>query len=432
MKSGEPRHAGSGALPAQARIESHRTETPRMDFLMLRRASLVFLAACIACPLASAQNKYGPGATDTTIKVGNVTAYSGVFAEYGQVARAEAAYFRMINDEGGVNGRKIDFVSVDSGSNVQTAIELAHKLVEEDQVLLLVSVFGAESNLAIRPYMNEKHVPQLFVASNASTFDDPQHFPWTMGWEASRHTEAAAYAKYILRNKPDAKIAILYGNDTAGREYVTAIHEALGDKAAAMIVKEETFSYGDPAGVGAHVAALKDSGANVFLNMTFGQFATQAIRKAYDIDWHPLQFIPNGSLSIAAFIEPAGLDKANGIITNARSKGWSDPRSRQDPDVQAFLEWMRKYNTEANERDANNVYGYEVAQTLVAVLKQCGNDLTPENVMKQAASLNLELGMLRPGIRISTSSTDYRPIKQLFLVRFNGEHWVPTGDIASD
>jgi branched-chain amino acid transport system substrate-binding protein len=403
-----------------------------MNSHKLHLASLVFMAACMACPVASAQGNYGPGASDTEIKVGNVTAYTGAFAEYGQIARAEAAYFRMVNDEGGINGRKIDFVSLDSGSNVQTAVALAHKLVDEEQVLLLVSVFGAESNLAIRPYMNEKHVPQLFVGSNASTFDDPQHFPWTMGWEASRHTEAAAYGKYILRNKPDAKIGVLYGNDEAGHEYVTAIREALGEKAATMIVKEEAFSYGDPAGIDAHVVALKDSGANVFLNMMFGQFATEAIRKAYDIDWHPLQFIPNGSLSIAAFIEPAGVEKANGIITNARSKGWSDPRSRQDPDVRAFLAWMKQYNTEANERDANNVYGYEVAQTLVAVLKQCGNDLTRENVMKQAASLNLEVGMLRPGIRISTSPTDYRPIKQLYLVRFNGEHWVPTGDIAGD
>ncbi|WP_206957246.1 ABC transporter substrate-binding protein [Trinickia acidisoli] len=403
-----------------------------MNSHKLRFVSLAFMTACMACTVASAQGKYGPGASDTEIKVGNVTAYTGVFAEYGQIARAEAAYFRMINDEGGINGRKINFVSVDSGSNVQTAVALAHKLVDEDQVLLLVSVFGAQSNLEIRPYMNEKHVPQLFVASNASTFDDPQHFPWTMGWEASRHTEAAAYAKYILRNKPDAKIGVLYGNDEAGHEYVTAIREALGEKAATMIVKEEAISYGDPTGIDAHVVALKDSGANVFLNMTFGRFATEAIREAYDIDWHPLQFIPNGSLSIAAFIEPAGLEKANGIITNARSKGWSDPRSRQDPDVRAFLAWMKQYNTEANERDANNVYGYEVAQTLVAVLKQCGNDLTRENVMKQAASLNLELGMLRPGIRISTSPTDYRPIKQLYLLRFNGQHWVPTGDVAGD
>ncbi len=403
-----------------------------MNGSALRRIWLAFLATFIVCPITLAQNQYGPGASDTEIKIGNVTAYTGPFAAYGQAARAEAAYFRMINDEGGINGRKIAFVSVDGGSNVQTAVALAHKLVEQDQVLLLVSVFGAESNLAIRSYMNEKHVPQLFVASNASVFDDPRHFPWTMGWEASRRTEATAYIKYILRNKPDAKIALLHGNDQAASEYASTIREALGDKAATMIVKEETFSYDAPPDIAAHVAALKNSGADVFLNMTFGQFATEAIRAAYDSGWHPLQLIPNGSLSIAAFIEPAGLEKATGIITNARSKGWSDPRSRQDPDVRAFLAWMKKYNADANERDANNVYGYEVAQTLVALLKQCGNELTRENVMKQAANLNLELGMLRPGIRISTSPTDYRPIKQLYLVRFDGQHWVPTGDIASD
>jgi branched-chain amino acid transport system substrate-binding protein len=403
-----------------------------MNTSLLRIAAVLCAASSLAAPCALAQNHYDPGASDTEIKVGNVMPYTGMFSEYGAVARAEAAYFQMINDLGGVNGRKITFVSLDSGSNAQAAIELTHKLVEQDQVLLTVSLFGTSLNQAVRPYMNEKRIPQLFVASAASTFDDPAHFPWTIGFEASRHTEAVVYARYILRVRPDARIAILYGNDDVGREYVQGLRDGLGEKAATMIVKEEPFDYGDPSAIDAHVAALKASGADVFMNMAIGRFATAAIRKAYDLDWHPLQFLPNASLSIAAFLDPAGLEKAKGIVTNARSKGWTEPRDRDDPAVNEFLAWIHKYNPAASLRDANNVYGYEVAQTLVQVLKQCGNDLTRANVMKQAASLDLTLGILRPGIRITTSSTDYRPIKQLFLIRFNGQNWTPIGDVVSE
>lgn len=401
-----------------------------MSAAMLRIFAAFLVMTWAVVPSAIAQSKYDPGASDTEIKVGNVEPYTGVFSEYGAVARAEAAYFRMIDDRGGVNGRKIDFVSLDSGSNTQTAVDLVHKLVEQDQVLLIVSIFGAETNLAIRPYMNEKHVPQLFVGGNAATFDDPAHFPWTMGFEASKLTEATAYTRYILRNKPDAKIGVLYGNDEGGREYLRGIRDGLGDRASSMIVKEEMYDYGDPAAIDAHVLALKNSGADVFLDMAIGKYATQAIRRAYDLNWHPLHFLPNASLSISAFLDPAGLETATGIIDNARSKGWTNPRANDDPAVRDFLEWMRKYNSTASERDANNVYGYEVAQTLVEVLKKCGNDLTRENVMKQASHLDLELGMLRPGIRITTTPTDYRPIKQLYLIRFDGHNWAPVGDIT--
>jgi branched-chain amino acid transport system substrate-binding protein len=393
--------------------------------MCIRMLSAVALfALAFAAERAVAQKKYDPGATDSEIKIGNIMPYSGAFSEYGAIGRAEAAYFHMINDKGGVNGRKINFISVDSGSDSSKYVALAHQLVEEDQVLLTVGIFGDTSNMAIRLYLNEKNVPQLFIDATESVFDDPSHFPWTMGFQASKRTEGLVYAKYILQNRPGAKIAILYAGD---QEWLRGIRDGLGTKGSAMIVRELSFEYSDPATLDAQIVALKSSGADVFMNLAAGRFATQAIRKAYDIDWHPLQFIPNASVSVAAFLDPAGLKKAAGIIANARSKGWLTPQSAQDPAVRAFLEWMKKYNAAATLRDSNNAYGYEVAQTLVEVLKKCGDDLTRANVMKQAASLDLELGMLSPGIRITTSPTDYRPIKQLFLVRFDGRDWVALG-----
>lgn len=367
-------------------------------------------------------------AQDTEIKIGSIMPYTGAFSEYGATGRAETAYFQMINDQGGVNGRKIKFISLDSGSDSGKALALARQLVEQDQVLATVGIWGTPANMAIRPYMNEKKVPQLFVAATDSAFDDPAHFPWTMGFQPTKRTEGLAYARYILQHRPRAKIAILYAHDESSQEWLAGIRDGLGEKAAAMIVKEAAFEYSDPAAVDAQIVVLKNSGADVFMNLAVGRPATQVIRKAYDIDWHPLQFIPNASLSVAAFLEPAGLRKAAGIVANARSKAWLRPQSRQDPAVRAFIEWIRKYNSDASLRDANNVYGYEVAEALVEVLKKCGNDLTRANVMKQAASLDLELGMLRPGIRITTSSTDYQPIKQLFLIQFDGQEWVPLGN----
>jgi branched-chain amino acid transport system substrate-binding protein len=396
---------------------------------MRAAVSRALFVLALATALAVAQKKYDPGATDTEIKIGNIMPYTGTFSEYGSTGRAEAAYFQMINDQGGVNGRKINLISVDSGSDTAKSIALAHQLVEQDQVLLTAGIWGTPANLAIRAYMNEKKVPQLFVAATESAFDDPSHYPWTMGFQASKRTEGLAYAKYILENKPRAKIAILYSHDASGEEWLIGIRDGLGEKAPAMIVKEAAFEYSDPESLDAQIMTLKTSGADVFMNLAVGRFATRAIRAAYQMGWHPLQFIPNASLSIAAFLEPAGLEKSAGIITNARSKGWLKPQSRSDPAVRAFLEWMRKYNPDANIRDANNVYGYQVAQTVVEVLKKCGDNLTRANVMKQAASLDLELGMLRPGIRITTSATDYQPIKQLFLIQFDGKDWVALGKV---
>lgn len=391
---------------------------------------LVIIFVLVAKP-TMAQKAYDTGASDTEIKIGNITSYTGWAKEYGAIGRAEAAYFQMINDRGGVNGRKINFLSEDTGSQPGKFVALAHKLVEQDGVLLIFSALGTESNLAIRDYMNEKKVPQLFVQSSSAVFDDPAHFPWTMGFFATYRMEGLLYAKYILKNKPNAKIAVLYANYDAGKEYLTGLHEGLGDKASAMIVKETSYEVSGGA-LDVQLLALKNSGADVFFNFSIGAFTSQAIRKAYDADWHPLQFIPNASLSVASFLDPAGLDKAKGIISNARSKGWLQPESREDPAVKEFLEWMGKYNSQASLRDQNNVAGYERAQALVEVLKKCGDNLTRANVMKQAANLEFAPGMFRPGITIKTSPTDYQPVKQLYLIQFDGRDWKSIGPVTGE
>ena len=390
------------------------------------RFPLVLALGCLwyGAPFAFAQKAYDPGASDTEIKIGTITSNTGPARAYASVAQAESAYFRMINDRGGVNGRKIDFIIVNNGSDQGRSLPFARQLVEQDGVLLVFSPLGTETNLAIRSYLNDNKIPQLFVESSSALFNDPAHFPWTMGFFATYHAEGAAYTKYILQTNPHAKIAVLYPNDDAGREYLAGIRDGLDDKAATMIVKELSYPVAR-ADIRSKIAELKDSGADVFLNMSIGPVATEAIREAYDMGWHPLQFIPNASLSVAAFIEPAGLDKATGIIVNARSKGWWRPDAASDPAVREFLDWMKNYNPDANLRDQNNVAGYERAQALVEVLKKCGDNLTRANVMKQAASLDIELAMLRPGIRVRTSSDDYQPIKQLFLIRFDGRDWVP-------
>jgi len=363
-----------------------------------------------------------------TVKIGNVVPYTGAFSEYGATGKAEAAYFQMINDRGGINGRKIDFISLDSGSDTAKAVALARQLVEQDQVLLTIGIWGTPANLAIRQYMNDQKTPQLFVNATDSAFDDPAHFPWTMGFQPSKRVEALVYARYVLRHKPGAKVAMLYGRDPSSGEWRQGIRGGLGDKASTMIVKEAAVDYSDPQGLDARIVALKNSGADVFMNLVVGRLATHAIRKAYEIGWRPLEFIPNASLPMVALLEPGGREKAAGTISNARSKSWLTAEAQQDPEVRAFVEWMHKYNAEANLRDASYVYGYEVAEATVEVLKKCGPDLTRANVMKQAASLDLTLSMLRPGIRVTTGPADYQPIKQLYLIRFDGRDWAPLSD----
>ena len=364
-----------------------------------RFAVSVALGAALACSAAS-QKAYDNGASDTQIKIGNVSPYSGAAKEYAAVARAEGGYFAMINDGGGINGRKIVFLTEDSASTPGKSAELTKKLVEQDGVLLMFSSFGTEPNLEMRGYLNEQKVPQLFVQSSAAAFDDPQHFPWTMGFFATFHMEGAVYAKWILQNKPEGKIALLYADGDTSLE--------------------------------AQIAELKKSGADVFLNMSVGRRATEAIRAANAMDWRPVQFIPNASLSITAFLDPAGLAAAKGILCNARSKGWWRPEAVDDPAVREFLLWMKRYDREAKPRDQLTVAGYERAQVLVEVLRKCGDNLTRGNVMKQAASLDLSLGMLRPGIRVKTSASDYQPIKDLFLIQFDGEDWKAIGPTVKE
>ena len=373
--------------------------------------------------------RYDPGASATEIRIGNIAPYSGASQEYAAVARAEAAYFQMINDRGGINGRKLNFISLDDGSDPDKALALASSLVEQQQVLALFSSFGTDANLAIRGYANEHKIPQLFVETSSALFDDPAHFPWTMGFYASYRTEGIAYARYVLQHNPEAKIAILREDSAVGAEFAQGLRDGLGGKAAAMIVRELTYAPTDS--VDAQIETLKKSGADVFMDFAIGSVASAAIRSAYDSGWHPLQFIPNASLSVAAFLDPAGLPRAAGIISNARSRGWLRSSADRDPEVREFLDWMARYNPQASLRDQLNVSGYERAEALVAVLKKCGDDLTRANVMAQAASLDIEVGMLRPGIRITTSPSDFQPIKQLFLIRFDGSQWLPLDAIAS-
>jgi ABC-type branched-subunit amino acid transport system substrate-binding protein len=346
------------------------------------------------------------------------------------MGRAEAAYFQMLNARGGIRGRRITFLSVDGTSDPARASEQAHALIEQDHVLLLFGVFGTEQNLSIRGYLNDLKIPQLFASANSSALDDPAHFPWTMGFFPTARTEGLAYAKYILSTRPSGKIGLMYADTRTGREYAAGLTEGLGDKAAAMIVATQAFAPGDPK-IPERVAAMRAAGADIFANFTVGKWATEAIRAAADAGWHPLQLIPNASVSIAAFLEPAGLDKAAGIIANAHSRGWLHGESAHDRDAADFLEWMRRFNPGGDLRDASNVAGYEHAEALAAVLARCGDDLTRANVMKVAASLDLELGMLAPGIRLTTSATDYQPIKQLYLIRFDGENWQGAGTVSS-
>ncbi|HEX2788828.1 MAG TPA: ABC transporter substrate-binding protein [Steroidobacteraceae bacterium] len=396
-----------------------------------RRRRILALTSLVGLALsftALAQQSYDPGASDTELKIGNIMSYSGWAQAYGAIGRAEAAYFRMVNDRGGVNGRKITFISVDNGSEAANSLELARRLVEHDGVLLIFGSLGTETNLAIRPYLNDQHVPQLFVDSSSAVFNDPAHFPWTMGFFASFRTEGLAYARYILQTRPGARIAILYADDDAGKEYLAGVQDGLGQRASSMVVAQMSYRPADGT-IDPQLTALRASGADVFLNFAVGPFATQAIRKAYDLDWHPLQFIANASLSTAAFLDPAGLAKAAGIITNARSKGWLEPQTRSDPAVRKFVQWMQQYNPQASLRDQNNVAGYERAEALVEVLKRCGDHPTRANVMQQAAHLDIELGMLREGIRLRTSPDDFQPVHQLFLMKFDGQGWVPFGAV---
>ena len=389
-------------------------------------------AALIAASgLAWAAGQYGPGASDSEIKIGNTDAYSGPASAYGTIAKAETAFFAALNEQGGINGRKVDFISRDDGYSPPKTVELVRKLVEEDQVLLTFNILGTPPNTAVQGYLNDNKVPQLFIATGADKWNDPKNHPWTMGWQPSYRIEARIYGRYILKNLPDAKVAVLYQNDDFGKDYLTGLREGLGDKADKLIVATKTYETTDPT-VDSQVVALQGSGADVLLTAATPKFAAQAIRKVYDIGWKPTHILTNVSVSVGSVMKPAGPEKGVGIISAGYLKDPTDPQWQNGQEYKDWLEWMKKNYSSGSLTDINNVYGYTASQTLVAVLKASGDNLTRENVMKEAANIHdLKLPMLLPGINVSTSATDFAPIKQMQLMKFDGETWKLFGEVIA-
>ena len=398
--------------------------------MKLKALSLILAGFAIAAigTSALAQKKYDPGATDTEIKIGNIMPYSGPASAYGTIGKTEAAYFKMINDQGGINGRKIDFISYDDGYNPAKTVEQARKLVEEDEVLLIFNSLGTPPNIAIQKYMNTRKVPQLFVATGATRWGDPKNFPYTMGFQPTYQAEARIYAAHILETHPNARIGVLYQNDDFGKDYLKGFEDGLGDKAKTMIVSKQSYEVTDPT-VDSQMVSLKASGADTFLNITTPKFAAQAIKKAAEIGWKPTQYLTNVSISVNSVMKPAGLDNGIGIITAAYGKDPTDPQWAQDAGMKAWTAFMQKYYPEGSLTDANNVYGYSAAQTMVQVLKQAGDNLTHDNIMKQAASLNMSLPMLLPGINVKTGPDDFYPIEREQLARFDGKTWQLFGKV---
>jgi branched-chain amino acid transport system substrate-binding protein len=398
--------------------------------LRLAAVSAALVAFAASGGTALAQKKYDTGATDTEIKIGNIMPYSGPASAYGVIGKTEEAYFKKINAEGGINGRKINFVTYDDAYSPPKAVEQVRKLVESDEVLLVFNPLGTPSNTAIQKYLNSKKVPQLFVATGATKWNDPKNFPWTMGWQPSYQSEALIYAKYVLKEKPDAKIAVLYQNDDFGKDYLKGLKDGLGAKAS-MIVTEESYETAEPT-IDSHIVKLKATGADVLINISTPKFAAQSIKKISEIDWKPMHLLTNVSASVGSVIKPAGFENAQGIISAAYAKDGADPQWDNDPGMKKFYAFLEKNFPEGNKIDGSVVYGYGVAQTLVKVLEMCGDDLTRANVMKQAASLkDFAPDTLLPGVKINTSATDFAPVSQLQLMRFKGEKWDLFGDIMS-
>ena len=399
-------------------------------------SSLISMAAATALTLlatqgALAQKKYDTGATDTEIKIGNVEAYSGPASAYGVIGKTEDAYFKMINDAGGINGRKINFISYDDGYSPPKTVEQVRKLIESDEVLLVFNALGTPTQTAVQKYQNTKKVPQLFVATGASKWNDPKDFPWTMGFQPSYRVEARIFAKYILKTKPGAKVAVFYQNDDFGKDYVAGLKDVFGDKASSLIVAEESYETTEPS-IDSHIVKLKGTGADVLVNITTPKFAAQTIKKMAELEWKPMHLMTDVSISIGAVMKPAGFEASEGMLSAGYLKDASDPQWANDEGMKKFMAFIDKYMPGANIADANLVYGYAAAQTMVQVLKQAGDDLTRENVMKQAASLkDFAPDTTLPGIKINTSATDFAPIEQLKMMQFKNGKWDLFGDIIS-
>ena len=395
--------------------------------MMMSRSLLFAAALAVAAAPALADGKYDTGASDTEIRIGNTMAYSGPASSYGTTGKVLSAYFDMINEQGGINGRKITFITLDDGYSPPKTVEHARKLIEQEKVLLLFSNLGTPTNSAIHKYVNAKKVPHLFLFTGASKWGQPKKFPWTMGWLPSYKTEGKAFAQYILDTVADPRIAVLYQNDDAGKDFVGGLREGLGERADALIVGAEPYEATDPT-VDSQIVSLKASGANVFYNIAMPKFAAQAIRKSYDIGWRPVHLLTYVAASVEATLKPAGLDKSTDIISALFLKDPNDPGD----DVAAYRAFMAKYYPGGNADDANNPMAYTAAYTMVHVLEQCGDDLTRANIMRQAANIkNLTVPMLRDGITVTTAPDDFYPIEKLVMARFDGKNWIPFGDVIS-
>ena len=399
---------------------------------MLTNRLLPIFVSLIALALAAtagAQNKYDTGATDKEIKIGQTMPYSGPASAYGTIGKTEQAYMKMINEQGGLNGRKINLISLDDGYSPPRAREQVRRLVEQEEVLFLWQTLGTPTNSAIHEYVNQKKIPHLFLATGATKWGDPKNFPWTIGGQPAYQTEGHIYARYLLKIKPDAKIAVLYQNDDYGKDYLKGLKDGLGDKAAKMIVGEVSYEVTDPT-VDSQVVTLKGTGADTLFHFSTPKFAAQSIRKVYDIGWKPLQFINNVSAQVQSVLIPAGLEKSIGLLTALYLKDINDPQWADSKDIKDYFAFMKKYYPEGDPKEYNNAYGYMQSSMLMQALKQCGNDLTRENVMRQAANLkNVELPILLPGIKVNTSPTDFYPIEQQMMAKFDGKEWKNFGDL---
>jgi branched-chain amino acid transport system substrate-binding protein len=393
--------------------------------------SSVASAAYLASGVWPAHAQNAPGVTDTEIKIGQTMPYSGPLSSYSVFGRTEAAYFRMINEQGGINGRKLNLISVDDGYSPPKTVEQVRRLVEQEGVAFLFQTLGTPTSAAVRQYCNDNKVPQVFVGGTGSVFSDPQHFPWTIGFIPSNLTDAHIFAKYILATKPEAKIGVLYQNDATGKDYLNGLQDVLGPEHAGMVIKEVSYEVSEPT-VDSQIVTLQGSGADVFLIAATAKAAAQAIRKAYDIGWTPLRYVDFVSGSIVAVMRPAGVEKSKGVIAATFTKDVTDARWKDDPGIKEFQAFCAKYLTSADFIDWNAVAGFTAAGALVQVLRQCGDDLSRDNIMKQATNLkDLELPLLLPGIKVNTSSTNYSPIRQMQLSRFSGESWELFGDLLT-
>lgn len=402
-----------------------------MTFGISRRRVLAAGAAVTVALFGLPAFAQTPGVTDTEIKIGNINPYSGPASAYSQIGKTIQAYFNKVNEEGGINGRKINFISYDDGYSPPKTVEQARKLVESDEVLLIFQSLGTPTNSAIHKYMNAKKVPHLFVATGASKWGNPEEYPWTMGWQPDYQTESRIYARYILENMPDGKIGVLYQNDDYGKDYLQGLKDGLGDKAETMIVSEQPYEVADPT-VDSQMLNLKSSGADIFVNITTPKFAAQAIKKAAEIGWKPTHFLNNVSVSVGAVLKPAGLEASQGLISTAYLKEATDPSWADDPGMKEWEAFMDKYYPDGDKNSSFTTYGYTVAQSMAHVLEQAGDDLSRENVMKQAASMNnVELPLFLPGIALNTSATDFYPIQQVQLMKFEGDRWVRFGEVIS-